>query len=40
MKKNTDISKEHLLYLRGVRKKNVLINVARFSILIIFLLIW
>lgn len=40
MKKNTDISKEHLLYLRGVRKKNVLINVARFSILLIFLLIW
>ena len=40
MKKNTDISKEHLLYLRGVRKKNILINVARFSILLIFLLIW
>ena len=40
MKKNTDISKEHLLYLRGVRKKNVLINVARFSILLMFLLIW
>lgn len=40
MKKNFDYSPEHLLYLRGLRKKNVLVNVARFAVLLFFLLIW
>ena len=40
MKKNFDFSPEHLLYLRGVHKKNALVNVARFAILLAFLLIW
>ena len=38
--KNTIYSKEHLLYLKSVKRKNIFINVARFSILIIFLLVW
>ena len=40
MKKNFEYSHEHLLYLRGVQKKNILVNVARFAILLFFLLIW
>ncbi len=40
MKKNLDYSPEHLLYLRGVQKKNILVNIARFAILLFFLLIW
>ena len=40
MKKNLEYSHEHLLYLRGVQKKNILVNVARFAILLCFLLIW
>ncbi len=38
--KNENISKEHLLYLRGVRKKSVLINIARFAILFALIGIW
>ena len=40
MKKQLDISREHLLYLRGVRRKSVLVNVARFAILAVLLAIW
>lgn len=40
MKKNFDYSPEHILYLRGVQKKNILVNVARFAILLVFLLVW
>ncbi len=38
--KNTTYSKEHLQFLRSVKRKNILINVARFSFLLLFLLIW
>ena len=40
MKNERTYSKEHLDYLRGVRKKSVLINVARFAVLFAFLLLW
>ena len=40
MKNEQNYSKEHLLYLRGVRKKSVFIGVARFAILFAFLLLW
>lgn len=40
MKKQTTYSKEHLLYLKRVRQKSVLINVARFAVLFAFLLVW
>ena len=40
MKNERNYSKEHLLYLRGVRKKSVFIGVARFAILFAFLLLW
>ncbi len=40
MKKHTHYSREHLLYLSGVKKKTVLINVARFAILLLFLTLW
>ncbi len=40
MKKETSYSKEHLLYLKGVRKKSVWINVTRFLVLFTLLLIW
>lgn len=40
MKNEKNYSKEHLAYLKGVRKKNILVNVARFAILFAFLLIW
>ena len=38
--KNLPYSKEHLLYLKSVKQKNVFINTARFSILILFLVLW
>lgn len=38
--KNQVISREHLLYLRGVRKKSVAVNIIRFAILLLFLTIW
>jgi NitT/TauT family transport system permease protein len=40
MKTNTDISREHLLYLRGVRNKTIIVNVIRLAVLVIFLSIW
>ena len=40
MKNESIYSREHLLYLRNTRKKNILINTARFAILFAFLLIW
>ena len=39
MKRN-EYSKEHLLFLRGVKRKNVFINVARFALLFVFLTLW
>ncbi len=38
--KNEIYSKEHLLYLKGVRNKSVFVNVARVAILLCFLLLW
>ena len=38
--KNKEISKEHLLYLRGIRKKSIAVNVIRVSILLLFLFFW
>ncbi|MBQ8292077.1 MAG: ABC transporter permease [Clostridia bacterium] len=38
--KNELYSAEHLKYLRSVKKKNIFINVARFAILALLLLIW
>lgn len=40
MKHETIYSKEHLLYLKGVQKKNVVVNIARFAILALFLVLW
>ena len=38
--KHAEYSKEHLLYLKKKKRRNVLINVARFGILIAILGIW
>ena len=40
MKKKEIYSKEHLLYLRGIRKKSIFINIARFTMLAILLGMW
>ncbi len=40
MKNKPKYSPAHLAYLRGIKKKNILVNVARFSFLLFFLLIW
>ena len=40
MKNNREISLEHLQYLRGVHRKNILINVIRAGVLLVFLGIW
>ncbi len=40
MKNNISYTREHLAYLRGVKKKSILVTVARFSILFCFLLLW
>ena len=40
MKHEKTISHEHLLYLRGLRNKTILINVIRTSMLAIFLILW
>ena len=40
MKKANNYSKEHMLYLRGVHKKNILINIARFALLFALLGLW
>ncbi len=38
--KHEAISKEHLLYIRGEKRKSVIINSMRFAILFVFLLLW
>ncbi|MBQ7913505.1 MAG: ABC transporter permease [Clostridia bacterium] len=40
MKKNTEISREHLLYLRGARNKSIIVNVIRCAVLVLFLTFW
>ena len=40
MKKETNFSKEHLLYLKGVKRKSIFINVARFAVLFLLLTLW
>ena len=40
MKNNETYSREHLLYLRSVKKKSVIINAVRFAVLVVFLGIW
>ncbi len=40
MKKTMNYSKEHLLYLRKEKRKNILVNVLRVTILLLFLLLW
>ncbi|MBQ7948776.1 MAG: ABC transporter permease [Clostridia bacterium] len=40
MKNEKNYSREHLLYLRGLKKKNIWINVARVAILLCLLGIW
>ena len=40
MKNEKSISREHLLYLRGVKQKTVWVNIARFAILVLLLTIW
>ncbi len=40
MKNSLEYSPAHLAYLRGVKKKSILVNVARLSILFFFLLLW
>lgn len=40
MKNERNYSPEHLSYLKGVKKKNIFVNIARFAILIAFLLLW
>ncbi len=40
MKKVIDYSKEHTLYLKGLRHKSILVNIARFAILLLLLLVW
>ena len=40
MKNNQNISREHLLYLRGIKRKTITVNVLRIAILFLFILIW
>ena len=40
MKHEKNYSMEHLRYLRGVKKKSLLINVTRFAVLFVLLLFW
>ena len=40
MKKETNFSSEHLLYLRSMQKKSLWVNIARFTLLILFLGVW
>ena len=40
MKNENSISREHLLYLRGVKQKTVWVNIARFAILVLLLTVW
>ena len=38
MKNNQNISREHLLYLRGIKRKTITVNVLRIAILFLFIL--
>lgn len=40
MKKNTEYSREHILYLRNIRRKSVTVHVVRLTVLFLFLGIW
>lgn len=40
MKKNTEYSREHILYLRNIRRKSVTVHVVRLAVLFLFLGIW
>ena len=40
MKKQTNYSREHLLYLKSVKKKSVIVNIVRFAVLLGLLVIW
>ena len=40
MKNEVTFSKEHLLYLRGVKRKSIFVNVTRFAVLLLFLTLW
>ena len=40
MKNELQYTNEHKRYLQGVKRKSILINIARFSILLAFLLLW
>lgn len=40
MKNEVNVSREHLLYLRGIKKKNLFVNVMRFTVLLLFLTVW
>ncbi len=40
MKNEKNFSKEHLLYLKGVKRKSIWINVVRFAVLFLLLGIW
>lgn len=40
MKKQCNYSKEHLLYLRGVKRKSIFVNVIRFAVLFLLLAVW
>ncbi len=40
MKNEMQHSKEHMTYLKNVRKKSVIVNVARISVLLILLVFW
>lgn len=40
MKNKREFTKEHLLYLRGLKRKNVIVNTFRFSLLALLLLVW
>ena len=40
MKQSPNISKEHLEYLRGVKKKSIFVNVIRVALLVFLISIW
>ena len=40
MTKNKEFSKEHFLYIRKIKRKNIFIQISRFSILVFGLFIW
>ena len=40
MRKECNYSKEHLAYLKKAQHKNIFVNIARLSILLLFLLFW